>query len=407
MKLCNFGSSDTFSHRPVWLENTCSSMTPGVIFKGATDYHSNRRFLLSSLKRRGMGKTGFEAQILAEAEELVAHLRSCGEVDPQLVLHNFTSNTIMTMCFGKRWNYDDKKYECFSKSMEKIITTFPLLFIEDLVPFFGYMPSVQQAKKENAEANRILRKQFEDIITARADGHSTDDAFDDLFSDYMGVKSKNLSQDDMKNILDICQDMFFAGSDTTSTTCNFAIIHLLNNPDWHEEVSAELDAVLQGRPLTMTDLENLPKMEATINETLRMNPLVPMIFKANAHTVKLREYTIPANTLLLINVYHINNDSDVFPEPSTFNPQRWIGPDGKFRHDLVEKVPTFGAGRRGCVGRPLAKMELFLLLGTLLQNFIFSLPAGTAMPSGDLAGDSMAVMAPHYTLKLVARDSVQ
>ena len=248
----------------------------------------------------------------------------------------------------------------------KIITTFPLLFIEDLVPFFGYMPNVQQAKKENAEANRILRKQFEDIITARADGQSTDDAFDDLFSDYMGVKSKNLSKDDMKNILDICQDMFFAGSDTTSTTCNFAIIHLLNNPDWHEEVFTELDAVLQGRPLSMTDLQNLPKMEATINETLRMNPLVPMIFKANAHTVKLREYTIPANTLLLINVYHINNDSVVFPEPSTFNPRRWIGPDGMFRNDLVKKVPTFGAGRRGCVGRPLAKMELFLLLGTLL-----------------------------------------
>ena len=203
---------------------------------------------------------------MAEAEELVAHLKSAGEVDPQIILHNFTSNTIMTMCFGKRWNYNDKNYENFSKSMEKMVDTFPLLFVEDLVPFFGYLPSIKQAKRENAEANRILRNQFEEIITARVNGQDTE-SYDDLVSDYMGNKLQKMDKDNMKNLVEICQDMFFAGSDTTSTTCNFAIIHLLNNPNWQEEVFAELNAVLQGRHPSMTDIQNLPKMEATINET--------------------------------------------------------------------------------------------------------------------------------------------
>ena len=42
MSLCNFSSSDVFSHRPVWLKNVSSSITPGVVFKGAADYHDNR-----------------------------------------------------------------------------------------------------------------------------------------------------------------------------------------------------------------------------------------------------------------------------------------------------------------------------------------------------------------------------
>ena len=404
MSLCNFSSSDVFSHRPVWLKNVCSSITPGIIFKGSADYHNNRRFLLGSLKRRGMGKSGLEAQVLAEAEELVAHLKCFGEVDPQIIINNFTSNTIMTMCFGKRWNYNDKNYEDFSKAMDKVVDTFPLLFVEDLVPYFGYLPNIKQAKRENADANTILRTQFEEIITARVNGPDTE-SYDDLVSDYMGNKLGKMDEADMKNLVEICQDMFFAGSDTTSTTCNFAIIHLLNNPDWQEEVFAELNAVLQGRHPSMTDLQNLPKMEATINETLRLNPLVPLIFKANAETVKIREYTIPESTLILVNVYHISYDPLVFPEPASFKPCRWIGPEGKFSNELVEKVPTFGAGRRACLGRPLARMELFLLLATLLQNFTFSLPPGAPLPSGALAGDSIAMQPPPYTLKLVARNT--
>ena len=286
--------------------------------------------------------------------------------------------------------------------MEKIVETTPPLFLEDLVPFFGYLPSTKKAKRENTEANNLLKNQFEELIKSRVHKQDTS-SYDDLVSDYMG--NKNMDKDDVKNLVEICQDMFFAGSDTTSTTCNFAIIHLLNNPDWQEEVFAELKSVLQGRHPSMTDLQNLPKMEATINETLRMNPLSPMIFKANAETVKIREYTIPANTLILVNVYHINYDPLVFPEPAVFNPRRWLGAEGKFSSELVEKVPTFGAGRRACLGRPLARMELFLLLATLLQNFTFCLPPGAALPSGALAGEAITILPPPYTLKLLARNT--
>ena len=172
MKLCNFSSSDVFSHRPTWLQNVVRCGAPGIVFKGAVDYHDNRRFLLTNLKSRGMGRSGLEGQLLEEVERLITHLTTNKELDPKILLTNFTSNTIMTMCFEKRWEYGDENYTRFADSIEKIVETFPLVMLRDLVPLFGYLPSVAQGNRENYEANVVLRSQFEELIRERV--HSED-----------------------------------------------------------------------------------------------------------------------------------------------------------------------------------------------------------------------------------------
>jgi cytochrome P450 len=153
----------------------------------------------------------------------------------------------------------------------------------------------------------------------------------------------------------------------------------------------------------MADLQDLPKMEATIAETLRLCPASPLLMKANCETAMLRDYLIPANTMIMVNVYHINRDPQVFPDPDTFNPWRWITEDGKFRGELLDKTPTFGVGRRACIGRPLARMELFLLLCRLMQTFAFTVPEGHQRPSGSMVGVSVTPGPPSYMLKLEIR----
>ena len=151
----------------------------------------------------------------------------------------------------------------------------------------------------------------------------------------------------------------------------------------------------------MADLQDLPKMDATIAETLRLCPASPLLMKANCETAMLRDYLIPATTMIMVNVYHINRDPQVFPDPDSFYPLRWITDDGKFRGDLLDKTPTFGVGRRACIGRPLARMELFLLLCRLIQTFVFTVPEGQPRPSGSMVGDS--VVPGTYMLKLKIR----
>ena len=71
-----------------------------------------------------------------------------------------------------RWEYGDENYTRFADSIEKIVETFPLVMLRDLVPLFGYLPSVAQGNKENSEANLVLRSQFEGLIRERV--HSED-----------------------------------------------------------------------------------------------------------------------------------------------------------------------------------------------------------------------------------------
>ena len=322
VKDCSLTSSNAFNHRPVFLSSITMSIAPGIAFRGVDDYLENRRFVLTNLKRRGMGRAGLEPQILEEAELLISHLRSNPTLDPEVALKNFTSNTVMTMCFGKRWEYEDPRYKAFAHDLSRILRNTGLNMLVDFNPVLGYLPAFKKANKETTESVKHIRMQFEEIIKERVNGDDTEE-HDDIISEYIGIH-KVLDEDHMKNIVDICHDLFFAGSDTTAATTGFALIHLVTQPAWQAEVAEELERVLEGRSPSVADLQSLPKMEATIQETLRVNPNVPFIFHATSQATRLREYVIPADCMVMINACKINYNPVHFPSSAAWQPRQWL-----------------------------------------------------------------------------------
>ena len=159
---------------------------------------------MTNLKRRNMGRSGLEPDILQEAEMLVAYLHSHLELDPCHSLHNFASNTIMTMLFGKRWDYGDVQYKAFTEAIAGIFDLSPTLTLEDMVQVFSYLPSVKTAKKEYSKHVRHIRKLFEDIIHERVAGNDADGNDSDIISDYMRIH-KEMDKFHFQNIVDICQ----------------------------------------------------------------------------------------------------------------------------------------------------------------------------------------------------------
>ena len=134
-----------------------------------------------------------------------------------------------------------------------------------------------------------------------------------------------------------------------------------------------------------------------------MNPNVPLVIHATKEAAALQSYTIPPNTVVLINAYHINHDEQHFPDPTVFNPHRWVSPEGRFRSELVELTATFGMGRRACPGRPLARMEMFFFLVKLVQTYILSVPEGEPKPDGCIKGSGVIVSPDPYILQLTRR----
>ncbi|KAG8014728.1 Hydroxyacyl-coenzyme A dehydrogenase [Nibea albiflora] len=148
-----------------------------------------------------------------------------------------------------------------------------------------------------------------------------------------------------------------------------------------DKVQAEIDEVLgRHRVPSLTDKGSLPFTEATIMEVQRLTVVVPLAIPHMAsETTEFRGYTIPKGTLVVPNLWSVHRDPTVWDDPDTFNPARFLDDEGKLLRK--ECFIPFGIGRRVCMGEQLAKMELFLMVTSLLQAFRFRLPEGASPPN--------------------------
>ena len=174
--------------------------------------------------------------------------------------------------------------------------------------------------------------------------------------------------------------MFTAGTDTTTSTLEWAMAELLHNPRTLKNVQAELRSTLgPGNNLEEKDIENLPYLKAVIKETLRLHPPLPFLFPHMAmDSCKMLGYHIPKETQILVNVWAIGRDPKTWENPLEFKPERFLEPnmdmvDYKGHH--YEFIP-FGSGRRMCPAVPLASRLLSMALGSLLHSFDWTLADG-------------------------------
>ncbi|KAF6137664.1 hypothetical protein GIB67_023598 [Kingdonia uniflora] len=149
-----------------------------------------------------------------------------------------------------------------------------------------------------------------------------------------------------------------------SMTHNLISLSKLDN----EEAQIEIDAnVGQGRLVDESDIANLPYLHCIIAETLRMFPPGPLLVPhESSEDCLVSGFNIPRGTMLLINMWAIHNDPNLWVEPAKFNPERFKNLEGV--RDGFKMMP-FGSGRRGCPGESLAMRVVGLSLGSLLQCF--------------------------------------
>ncbi|KAK7343225.1 hypothetical protein VNO77_11809 [Canavalia gladiata] len=173
-------------------------------------------------------------------------------------------------------------------------------------------------------------------------------------------------------------EMFTAGTDTTTSTMEWAMAELLHNPRTLRKVQMELRSKIgRDRNMEEKDIDNLPYLGAVIKETLRLHPPLPFLVPHMAtDCCEMLGYHIPKESQILVNVWAIGRDPKVWDAPLLFWPERFLEPnmvDYKGQH--FQFIP-FGSGRRMCPAMPLASRVLPLALGSLLHSFDWLLPDG-------------------------------
>jgi len=95
--------------------------------------------------------------------------------------------------------------------------------------------------------------------------------------------------------------------------------------------------------------------------------------------VTVGDFVIPQDSLVIANLSFIMKDPEHFPSPHTFKPERFLTSKGRFIKD--ERLIPFGLGRRSCIGEELARNQIFLFLGSLLQQLRFLPPDNHPAPN--------------------------
>ncbi|KAL2460761.1 Cytochrome [Abeliophyllum distichum] len=226
---------------------------------------------------------------------------------------------------------------------------------------------------------------FDGIIDQRLKSRGTQ-MTDDLLEALLDLNKKSdheLSRDDIKHLL---LDLFVAGTDTTTGTVEWAMAELLHNPNKLLKARNELKDVVGVNGLIQeSDISRLPYLQAVVKETFRLHPAAPFLVphKSTAD-IEINGYVVPKNAQILVNVWASGRDSNTWPNPDSFMPERFLDRKTDFRGRDFELIP-FGAGRRICPGLPLASRMVHLMLATFICNFEWKLDEGLNQEEIDMS----------------------
>ncbi len=174
---------------------------------------------------------------------------------------------------------------------------------------------------------------------------------DDILSMLVGARHEDGSPMSDEEMRDELLTLLVAGHETTATSLSWAVERLARHPEKLERLRAEAE---EGRDEYLT---------ATIQETLRLRPVIAIVIRHLTEQVEIGGYELPAGVSVTPCVYLVHRNPEIYPEPDRFLPERFLdNPPGTYTW-----IP-FGGGVRRCLGASFAQFEMAVVLRELVRR---------------------------------------
>ena len=170
-----------------------------------------------------------------------------------------------------------------------------------------------------------------------------------------------------EQLRDEVMTIFLAGHETTANALTWTWYLLSQNEDVEAKLHEEVDRVLAGRLPAFADVAQLKYTEMVLAESMRLYPPAWATGRLAIAETEIAGYAIPRRSLVLMSQYVMHRDSRYFPEPLSFDPERWTTAARESRPQF--SYFPFGGGPRRCIGEGFAWMEGVLLIAALAQQW--------------------------------------
>ncbi|XP_024029892.1 cytochrome P450 71D9 isoform X2 [Morus notabilis] len=173
------------------------------------------------------------------------------------------------------------------------------------------------------------------------------------------------------------KDVFSAGSETSATAVDWAMVEMIKNPKVMKKAQNEVRQVFSRKgSVDETVLSEMKYLKCIVKETLRLHPPAPLLVPRECREkCEINGYEIPAKTQVIVNAWAIGRDPKYWTEPESFIPERFLDSSIDYKGTNFEYIP-FGAGRRICPGMSFGLINVELPLAMFLYHFDWRLPNG-------------------------------
>ena len=226
----------------------------------------------------------------------------------------------------------------------------------------------------NRRFNRSIRDLDRLMYRFIRDRRSTSERGDDLLSMLIDAKDEAGEAMSDRQLRDEAITLFLAGHETTAIALSWTWYLLSQHPEIAAKLHEELARVLGDRPPTADDVPRLEYTNRIVLESMRLYPPAYGFGREAVEDCEIGGYHIPKGSTIHMFPWVLQRDPRWFPDPETFNPDRW-------KNDFARTLPPFvympfGGGPRRCIGNAFAMMEAVLLVAAIAQRFTLTLEPG-------------------------------
>uniref|UniRef100_A0A7N0V7D7 Uncharacterized protein n=1 Tax=Kalanchoe fedtschenkoi TaxID=63787 RepID=A0A7N0V7D7_KALFE len=311
----------------------------------------------------------------------------------QILLVTLVDSVVRTLWGGSILE-DHKDSSVKGPELKQMLNEFITLLgcpnISDFFPALAWLDLqgvARRMRKVCAQIDSILDKAINERTTAGVNGSRRRDMLQYLLD--LNDSEDPASSLSMNQVKALLKDIVIGGTDTTATITEWALSKLLKHPETLEQVYQELNQVV-GLD-SMVEESHLPQLHylnAVLKETHRLHPALPLLVpRRPSQTTDVCGYTIPQGTKILINVWAIHRDAQLWDMPSEFRPERFLDPAAKWDYAGNDfRYLPFGSGRRVCAGLPLAERMQMYALASFLHCFKWEVPKGEEIELSETFG---------------------
>ncbi|KAL8220008.1 UNVERIFIED_CONTAM: Cytochrome P450 2F2, partial [Gekko kuhli] len=330
--------ADDFSDRgdfPVFYRFTQGN---GIAFSNGDKWKVLRRFALQTLKNFGMGRSSIEERIQEEAQCLVREFRKTAGApfNPINLVCRAVSNVICAVVFGSRFDYEDADFltllDHFNENF-KIMSSFWGELYNIFPRLMDLLPGPHQQIFRNFEK---LRQFIAERVRRHQESIDPSDPRD--FIDCFLIRMEQEKQDPLSHfhtetLVMTTHNLFFGGTETTSTTLRYSFLILMKYPDVAAQVHREIDQVIgRERAPRLADRKLMPYTDAVIYEIQRFITILPMgLPRAVTRDTPFRDFLLPKGTNVIPLLSSVHCDPSQFKDPDSFNPANFLDDNNTFK----------------------------------------------------------------------------